>query len=105
MEGRALVAEQALRWRPISEIHKDYGPCVLMNLADPGHLEIGSNVDLNWDDTQWTHFAQVPRLTTKEAERMALERPADRSTLPPIGTALSPLTTELAAISQAKEEL
>lgn len=104
MEGRALVAEAALRWRPISEMHEDYGQCVLMNLADPGGLELGNNLDLDWDETQWTHFAQVPRLTTKDAERMALERPADRSNLPSEAAALGEVTTDPVVSSQTKEE-
>lgn len=47
-------------WRPISEIHEDYGPCILVNIEDPGYMEIGSNLDLDFDASEWTHFHPVP---------------------------------------------
>lgn len=58
------------KWRPIYEIHEDYGPCVLMNLSDPGGLEIGSNLNTDWDESRWTHFAEVPKLTIAEAKEL-----------------------------------
>ena len=57
-------------WRPISEIHEDFGSCVLMQIDDPGHVAIGSNLDLDWDESKWTHFAPVPHLTTEQAESL-----------------------------------
>jgi hypothetical protein len=71
---RSALLEKALaqyRWRPISEIHEDLGPCVLMRLDDPGYLEVGSNLDEDFNETGWTHFAEVPKLTHEEAERLA----------------------------------
>lgn len=68
----ALKAELAhYKWRPIADIHEDSGPCVLMNLADPGYLEIGSNLNADFDESLWTHFAEVPKLSTKEAVALA----------------------------------
>ena len=64
------------RWRPISEIHEDYGPCVLMNIEDAGYLEIGSNLDLDFDESLWTHFSEVPKLSTEEGERLIEEMEA-----------------------------
>jgi hypothetical protein len=62
------------QWRPISEIHEDYGPCVLIHIVDdPGYLEIGSNLNIDFDESAWTHFAQVPKLSTDEAERLIEE--------------------------------
>lgn len=70
-----LVATLApYRWRPIDQIHEDFGPCVLMHINDPGHLNLGSNLDLDFDESQWTHFAEVPKLTHEEAERLKTER-------------------------------
>ena len=61
-------------WQPISEIHEDYGPCVLVNVDDPGHMEIGSNLDVDFDESQWTHFVPVPALGQEEDyERMNKE--------------------------------
>lgn len=58
------------RWRPISEIHEDYGSCVLMHLEDPGYLEIGTNLDVGFDESQWTHFTEVPKLSHTEAQEL-----------------------------------
>lgn len=79
--SRALEAERAevkrlektldqYRWRPIGEIHEDLGPCVLLRLDDPGYMEVGSNVDEDFNEPGWTHFAEVPKLTHEEAERL-----------------------------------
>jgi hypothetical protein len=57
-------------WRPISEIHEDLGPCVLMNIEDPGYMVIGSNLDEGFNETDFTHFAEVPKLTGQEAEAL-----------------------------------
>ena len=53
-----LYGKQSV-WRPIAEIHEDYGPCVLMNTDDPAYMEIGSNLDIGFDESRWTHFAQI----------------------------------------------
>ncbi len=58
------------RWRPIEEIHEDYSLCVLIDIHDPGGAEVGSNLDTDYDESQWTHFAQLPELTNDEAERL-----------------------------------
>lgn len=58
------------RWRPISEMHEDYGPCVLINIYDPGDLEIGNNLCLDWDESRWTHFSQLVPLTQEQAQKM-----------------------------------
>lgn len=60
-------------WRPISELHEDYGNCVLIDIEDPGHMKLGSNLDIDFDESEWTHFARIPALTTTEAERMLAE--------------------------------
>lgn len=68
---KALQKIQAhYRWRPIKEIHEDFGPCVLMDLFVPGFLAIGSNIDVDFDEFQWTHFTEVPKLTNEEAEEL-----------------------------------
>ena len=58
------------RWRPIAEIHEDCGSCVLMDIEDPGYLEIGSNLDTDFDESQWTHFAEVPKLSSEEGDEL-----------------------------------
>jgi hypothetical protein len=78
---RIAALEAALahyRWRPISEIHEDFGSCVLMRIDDPGYMDIGSNLDEDFNEPGWTHFAEVPKLTTEEAEvlKAALAVPA-----------------------------
>ncbi len=58
-------------WRPISEIHEDYGLCVLMNINDPGDMKVGNNLDLDFDPIRFTHFHQVAPLTHEDAERLS----------------------------------
>lgn len=50
---RNRIEELQLRakWRPISEIHEDFGPCILVNLdLGPADLHIGSNLDRDGDN-------------------------------------------------------
>lgn len=74
-----VLAEEARRlrdrakWRPISEIHEDYSLCVLIDINGPGGATVGSCMDTDWDESQWTHFAQMPELTNEEAERLIAE--------------------------------
>jgi len=71
--------EERYRWRPIEELHEDFGPCVLINIEDPGYLEIGSNVNIDYDESLWTHFTKITPLLTEEAEKMIEELQAKRS--------------------------
>lgn len=57
-------------WRPIAELHEDYGQCVLMHIDDPGHMEVGSNLDVDFDASLWTHFAQIVPLGQEEYGRL-----------------------------------
>lgn len=57
-------------WKPISQIHEDYGTCVLIDIDDPGYMDLGSNLNADFDDTEWTHFVPIPSLTHEEAERL-----------------------------------
>lgn len=41
-----------------------------MNIDDPGSLDVGSNLDDGFCSWDWTHFAEVPKLTNEEAERL-----------------------------------
>lgn len=67
---RKLLAHY--EWRPIAKIHEDFGPCVLMNINDPGYMEVGSNLSTDYDESKWTHFAEVPKLTSEQAEKLIL---------------------------------
>lgn len=58
------------RWRPIADIHEDYGECILLDINDPGGPEIGNNCSLWFDEEDWTHFAQLPELTNEMADEM-----------------------------------
>lgn len=60
------------RWRPISEIHEDYGQCVLFNIIS-GEIEIGNNLDTWFIERDWTHFSKIVPLTTEGAERLIEE--------------------------------
>lgn len=62
--------ENRFTWRPISEIHEDYGPCVLMNINDPGDMRVGNNLDLDFDPIRYTHFTQFAMLGQEEFERL-----------------------------------
>lgn len=67
----ALVKElNQYAWRPISEIHEDYGTCVLINLMEAGCMELGSNLDKDFNEQDWTHFAQAPKLTLEQADEL-----------------------------------
>ena len=84
----ALISQAAAqarvdKWRPISEIHEDFGPCVLIDIDDPGHMGIGNNLDPDFDESGWTHFAEAPKLTSEEAERLKRERDLAAIPLPP----------------------
>jgi len=60
----AEALERAV-WRPISEAHEDFGPVVLIDMADPGSVELAHVCDLHWwkKAEGMTHFAQLPLLT------------------------------------------
>lgn len=60
-------------WRPISEIHEDCGPCVVMHINDPGNIELTSNLCPEFDESDWTHFSQIVPLTNAQAEEMRAE--------------------------------
>jgi len=70
LERREREAVSMYRWRPIAEIHEDFGPCVVMRIDDPGSLAVMSSLDENFDESDWTHFALVPRLTNEDAARL-----------------------------------
>lgn len=55
------------RWRPISEIHEDLGEVVMINIHNPGNMELGSSLDHEFCETDWTHFSQIAPLSQEEA--------------------------------------
>lgn len=69
---RALMALQRLRelhrWRPIAELHEDYGSCVGVNIEDPGHVVIVHACDIV-PDPNVTHFSRFT-LSVEQAESM-----------------------------------
>lgn len=60
------------RWRPIAELHEDYGECVLLDITSVA-MSVGSSMDTDFDMLEWTHFSQITPLTTEEAERLKAE--------------------------------
>lgn len=58
------------QWKPIAEIHEDFGECILMNIEDPGNMALGNNLSLGYDESLWTHFTQITPLGQEEADRM-----------------------------------
>lgn len=67
---RLTELDKRYRWRTIAEFHEDYGPCVVINIEDPGHLEIEWVTSLDYDESLWTHFSQIAPLSNEEAELM-----------------------------------
>jgi len=62
------------RWRPIGEMHEDYGPCVVIDIRDPGRLAIGHVCDVDRDWEEWaTHFTRITPLSNEEADVMLAE--------------------------------
>lgn len=70
LQKRVEELEGANRWRPIAEIHEDYGPCVVIDIRDPGNLAVAEVCDDEWVLADWTHFAPIPSLTHEEAAEM-----------------------------------
>ena len=60
------------RWRSISELHEDYGTCLLLDVNDEdgNNLALGSNLDVGFDEKKWTHFSPITPLSQEEAERL-----------------------------------
>ena len=54
------------KWYPISELHEDFGPCVLLNINDPTCMQIKSNLDLDFIESEWTHFCRIPLIASIE---------------------------------------
>lgn len=66
--------EDAMAWRLISEIHEDYGPCVCINLIrDQCYVEVHWCTEVEFNESDWTHFARVPQLLTENADRLIEE--------------------------------
>ena len=68
-------------WRPISEIHEDHGPCVVMDISAAGYREITHVCSLDFDESRWTHFAPIPSMTHEDAERLIAEMEAAKVNL------------------------
>ena len=69
-----MIREEC-QWRPIEEMHEDHGPCVVIDIEDPGRLAIGHICDIERDWEEWaTHFAKLPRLDHEDYERLLYER-------------------------------
>ena len=64
----SLVIERC-RWRPVSELHEDFGPCVGTDVRDPGYIVIVHACDID-PDTRVTHFTRFIPLTAGEAASM-----------------------------------
>lgn len=69
-----MVSITDYQWRPIREIHEDFGPCVVVHLIeDPCYLEVHWSTEVDFDEAHWTHFVKVPTLLTVDAERLIEE--------------------------------
>ncbi len=64
------------RWRPIVELHEDFGPCVGINIHDPGYLVVVHANDVEQDEFV-THFTRITSLTCEEVEKMQAARAID----------------------------
>ncbi len=63
------------KWRPIDELHEDFGLCLLIDIRDPGGVIVGSVLDDDFDESTWTHFHELPELSNADADRMIAELP------------------------------
>jgi hypothetical protein len=76
----AIVALQEAKskwsWRPIYEMHEGHGDCVVVDLRTPefSGFQIKSRLDLDFREAEWTHFAELPKLTSKFVEKFKMER-------------------------------
>ena len=61
------------RWRPIAELHEDFGSCVLININDPSYMAIGSNLDMSFEPSLWTHFSRIAPLSDEDHARLCAE--------------------------------
>lgn len=57
------------RWRPIAELHEDFGSCVGININDPGYLVIVHACDVEPDESV-THFTRFAPLSTEQADKL-----------------------------------
>lgn len=57
------------RWRPISEIHEDFGECVLIDINSPGRIAVGKYDDADFESS-WTHFSRIVPLSHEEAVKL-----------------------------------
>lgn len=66
------VLKPPCAYRPIAEMHEDHGPCVVIDIEDPGRMAIAHVCQLSpsFDEVlEWaTHFAPAPSLTSEQAE-------------------------------------
>ncbi len=62
------------RWRPIAELHEDFGPCVGINIHDPGYLVIVHANDIEQDELV-THFTRFAPLSCEQVDKMRAECP------------------------------
>ena len=78
--GECVHAKRA-KWRPITEVHEEFGPVVVIDANDPGGVTVQwpGEIALDDDGTRWTHFAELPLLTNEMGAAMMeslYERPA-----------------------------
>lgn len=71
MSEHCCVHAKRAQWRPISEIHEDYGPVVVIDITDAGTAAVVWGGDFL--EPYWTHFAQLPELTSERADELEKE--------------------------------
>lgn len=78
--ARLEKLEARYAFRPLSMAHEDFGPLVLVDIEDPGHIGISHACATDWEEATegMTHFAPVPELTTETAERLLREMRAEK---------------------------
>jgi hypothetical protein len=60
-------------WRPIAEMHEDHSTCVVIDIRDPGSVQVMNVCDTDYNPEDWTHFAMLPELTNEMAEKLIAE--------------------------------
>lgn len=60
------------QWRPIGDFYEELQPVVVIDIRDPGNVAVAWNDDIT-EDSDWTHFAELPQLTNEQAEDLEEE--------------------------------
>jgi hypothetical protein len=69
--------QDANRWRPIAEAREDDWPIVLIDIHDPGRLQLSYVCSLSWtvESLGMTHFSKIAPLSYEQADALIAALP------------------------------